>query len=49
MVNGHKIITRLPGGSKKAYLETTKPFLDAIDNDTIIMPGHGDWGKKSEM
>ena len=49
MVNGHKIITRLPGGSKKAYLETTKPFLDAIDNDTIIMPGNGDWGKKSEM
>lgn len=49
LVNGHEIITRLPGGSKKDYLAITKPFLDRIAEDTLIMPGHGDWGRKEQM
>ncbi len=49
LVNGHPVITRLPGGSKKSYRQKTAPFLDAIENDTIIMPGHGEWGMKKEM
>lgn len=46
LVNGHDVITRLPSGSKKDYREITKPFLDTLSDDTLIMPGHGDWGRK---
>lgn len=49
LVNGHDIITRLPDGSKRDYKAITKPILDAISNDTMIMPGHGNWGKKHEI
>lgn len=49
LVNGHKIITRLPSGSKKDYLAITKPFLDSIADDILVMPGHGDWGRKEQM
>lgn len=49
LVNGHDIITRLPGGSKKDYKAVTKPYLDALAEDTLIMPGHGGWGQKKEL
>lgn len=49
LVNGHKVITRLPGGSRKDYNAITKPYLDTLSEDTLIMPGHGDWGEKSEI
>lgn len=43
LVNGHEVITRLPGGSKQDYAKITKPYLDGLSKDAIIMPGHGDW------
>jgi len=46
LVNGHDVITRLPGGSKRDYKKITKPFLDTIADDVVIMPGHGDWDFK---
>lgn len=49
LVNGHKVITRLPGGSRKDYNRVTKPYLDSLTEDTLIMPGHGDWGLKKEI
>ena len=49
LVNGHKIITRLPQGSKKDYIAVTKPYLEAISEDTLIMPGHGDWDLKKQF
>ena len=49
LVNGHKIITRLPQGSKKDYIPVTKPYLEAISEDTLIMPGHGDWDLKKQF
>ena len=49
LVNGHKIITRLPQGSKKDYITVTKPYLEAISEDTLIMPGHGDWDLKKQF
>lgn len=49
LVNGHEIITRLPGGSKREYLTVTKPFLDSLEKNTLIMPGHGNWGRKAEL
>ncbi len=49
LVNGHKIITRLPQGSKKDYIAVTKPYLEAISEDTLVMPGHGDWDLKKQF
>ena len=49
LVNGHEVITRLPSGSKKDYNTITKPYLDSLAEDVMIMPGHGDWGMFSTM
>lgn len=42
LVQGAKIITRLPGGSKRLYKEITKPFLESLDKDMRVFPGHGE-------
>ena len=44
-----KIITRLPGGSKKEYLEKTLPFLQSISKDVLVYPGHGESGIMREF
>ncbi len=49
LVNGYDVITRLPGGSKKDYRSITSPWLASLPDDTLIMPGHGDWGTKKEL
>lgn len=49
LVNGHEVITRLPGGSRKDYNTITKPYLDSLADDVMIMPGHGDWGLVREL
>jgi len=49
LVNGHEVITRFPSGSRKQYIEFTKPYLDSLSEDALIMPGHGDWGRKKEL
>ena len=41
---GLPTITRLPGGNKKDFQNITHPFLDSLPKDTIIFPGHGEWG-----
>lgn len=45
LVDGAPIITRLPGGSKKDYLNITKPFLEQLPKDLIVFPGHGAEGE----
>lgn len=35
------VLLRLPGGSKKMYLERTLPYLLDLPVDAVIMPGHG--------
>lgn len=42
LVQGNKVVTRLPGGDKAAYREYTRPYLENIPRDTLILPGHGD-------
>ncbi len=49
LVNGYDTITRLPGGSKKDFNAITKPYLDSLSDDTLIMPGHGDWALKGAL
>jgi len=41
LIPGLKVITRLPGGSRKAYQEVTRPYLDRIAPGSVLFPGHG--------
>lgn len=41
LIPGEKLITRLPGGSRRAYEEVTRPYLEAIAPGSVIFPGHG--------
>ncbi len=42
LIPGLKVITRLPGGSRKAYQEVTRPYLERIAPGSIVFPGHGE-------
>ncbi len=42
LVQGNKVITRLPGGDKKAYNGITRPYLESFSGDTLVLPGHGE-------
>ncbi|MCR5590531.1 MAG: MBL fold metallo-hydrolase [Lachnospiraceae bacterium] len=42
LVEGNKVITRLPGGSRKDYDEITRPYLEHFSVDTLVLPGHGE-------
>ena len=48
LIKGEKVITRLPGGSKKEYANITKPLLDRLCQGAKIYPGHGDWFENSD-
>lgn len=49
LIAGEKIILRLPGSSKKTYMEVTKPFLNQLKRGIVIFPGHGESGQKEEF
>ena len=49
LVQGAKIVTRLPGGNKSLYKEITKPYLETFPKDAIIYPGHGEVSLMSEL
>lgn len=40
------VITRFPGGSKNDYERITQPYLNGIDGEVWIFPGHGETFKK---
>ena len=42
LVTGHETILRLPGGSKKDFAEITMPFLNSLDGELMVYPGHGE-------
>ena len=42
LVSGEKTILRLPGGSKKDFAEITMPFLNSLDGEWMVYPGHGE-------
>lgn len=41
MIPNVAVILRYPGGSHASYEQCTLPYLLAIEDDKIIMPGHG--------
>lgn len=49
LIPGEPVITRLPGGSKCKYETVTKPYLQDIEPDSIICPGHGKPGTFLEI
>lgn len=42
LVTGEKTILRLPGSSKRDFAEITVPFLDSLDREWMVYPGHGE-------
>lgn len=44
LVPGEKVITRLPGGSRREYETAALPYLRALPRESVIYPGHGEVG-----
>lgn len=42
LIPGHKVITKLKGGDRKANIESLKMLFSLFDNKTVICPGHGE-------
>ncbi len=49
LVQGNKVVTRLPESSKSDYRNITLPYLEKLDPDTLILPGHGEISYMSEL
>lgn len=49
LVEGAKIVTKLPGGSKQLYREVTQPFLERLPKTMTVFPGHGEESVLSEL
>ena len=35
------VITRFPGGNLKEFNEKTKPYLNSLPDDILVLAGHG--------
>lgn len=44
LIPGRRVVTRLPGGSRRVFREKAAPVLAALGPDTVIFPGHGEPG-----
>lgn len=42
LLEDNAAITRFPGGNTKDYKEIALPYLQSLDKNLIVMPGHGD-------
>lgn len=49
LIPGNEIVTRFPGGSEKDYKLITRKFLEQLDKDLIVCPGHGEMQKLGEI
>ena len=49
LVTGHETILRLPGGSKKDFAGITLPYLESLDREIMVYPGHGEPQKLAEF
>ena len=48
-VTGHETILRLPGSSKKDFANITVPYLESLDKEIMVYPGHGKPQKLAEF
>ena len=42
LLQEYPVILKFPGGSKEDYERFARPYLQALDPDSIILPGHGE-------
>ncbi len=49
LVEGTGVICRWPGGNKRDYFELTRPMLESLKDDVLILPGHGESGHLPEL
>lgn len=49
LVTGHETILRLPGGSKKDFANITLPYLESLEREIMVYPGHGKPQKLAEF
>ncbi len=42
LVQGNKVITKLPNGNKNDYRNITRPYLESFSRDALVLPGHGE-------
>lgn len=49
LVEGAGVICRFPGGSKRDYAAITRPLLEALPDNTFVLPGHGEPGPLREL
>lgn len=42
LLEDNATITRFPGGNTKDYKEMALPYLQSLDKNLLVMPGHGD-------
>lgn len=42
LLQDYPVITKFPGGNTKYYQEFALPYLQSLDKNLIVMPGHGD-------
>jgi hydroxyacylglutathione hydrolase len=48
LIRDTPVITRFPGGSLKEFNERTKPYLDSLPDEIIVLSGHGQIFKMKE-
>jgi glyoxylase-like metal-dependent hydrolase (beta-lactamase superfamily II) len=49
LIKGRPTITRLPGGSRKEFVDATLPFLRNLPQSSVVFPGHGGPGYMREF
>lgn len=42
LLQNEKTVLRFPGGNQKDYIAYTQPILEALPQDLIVFPGHGE-------
>lgn len=42
LLQDYPVITRFPGGNKEDFERIALPYLQSLDKNLIVMPGHGD-------
>lgn len=49
LVPNYPVLTRFPGGSMEIYEKVTLPYLESIDANILIYPGHGEPCRRLEL
>lgn len=48
LIPGTETLVRLPGGDAAVFRQQVVPHLAALPPETVILPGHGAWGRRDQ-